>query len=453
MSALEKALNHSKKIGVDECEAVKVSKKITTVRITDSEIAEVKQNFDKNYGIRIINKKRITSFQTTEESSLENFISEALEQTKNLKPREFWRGLPSKKPSQTLEKTFDSSLYEISSSDITDIAQKMIDSSQHEKVDTITGSLNIVSEKFELQNSSNLTLQDKATYISGIINAESENGILPVSGIGQACGRTLEGFSPHEIGNDAKIMCIESINPQKVESGEYSIIFEPYSVGELLAFVVATNFNLKIFSEKKSCFSNQLEEKIAIDELTLTDDPHTMEGIGSKPYDDEGVPTKKIDLIEKGIFKNTFSNLFESYKENKQSSGNASRGGSSLGRSAEPIPVSSPHNLKIETGKTSQEEMIKDTKKGLLIGRLWYTYAVNPIKGDFSCTARSGIRIIENGQIKSSGKSVRIIHNLSSMLKNISSIGNNQKNVIQWASLPSITPSLKVEKINASLIN
>ena len=75
--------------------------------------------------------------------------------------------------------------------------------------------------------------------------------------------------------------------------------------------------------------------------------------------------------------------------------------------------------------------MIKDTKKGLLIGRLWYTYAVNPIKGDFSCTARSGIRIIENGQIKSSGKSVRIIHNLSSMLDNISSIGNNQKNVIQ----------------------
>ena len=247
MSALEKALNHSKKIGVDECEAVKVSKKITTVRITDSEIAEVKQNFDKNYGIRIINKKRITSFQTTEESSLENFISEALEQTKNLKPREFWKGLPSKKPSQTIEKTFDSSLYEISSSDITDIAQKMIDSSQHEKVDTITGSLNIVSEKFEIQNSLNLTLQDKATYISGIINAESEHGILPVSGIGQVCGRTLEGFSPYEIGNDAKTMCIESINPEKVESGEYSIIFEPYSVGELLAFVAATNFNCNFF--------------------------------------------------------------------------------------------------------------------------------------------------------------------------------------------------------------
>ena len=48
--------------------------------------------------------------------------------------------------------------------------------------------------------------------------------------------------------------------------------------------------------------------------------------------------------------------------------------------------------------------MIKDTKHGLLIGRLWYTYAVNPIKGDFSCTARSGIRIIENGEVKGTWK-------------------------------------------------
>ena len=453
MSALEKALNYSKKVGIDECEIIKVSKKITTVRITDSEIAEVKQNFDKNYGIRVINRKKITSFHTTDESNLESFIAKALEQTENLRPREFWKGLPNKKPNQKIEKTFDSNLHEISSSNITDIAQKMIDSAQHKKINTITGSLNIVSEKFELQNSSDLTLEDKATYISGIINAESEHGVVPVSGIGQACGRTLDGFSPYEIGNDAKTMCIESINPQKVESGEYSVIFEPYSVGELLAFVVASNFNLKNFSEKKSCFSNQFEEEIAVEGLTLTDDPHAIEGIGTKAHDDEGTSTKKTNLIERGIFKNTFSNLFESYKENKYSSGNASRSGTSLGRSAEPIPISTPHNLKIETGKTSQEEMIKDTKKGLLIGRLWYTYAVNPIKGDFSCTARSGIRIIENGQIKSSGKSVRIIHNLPSILTNISEIGNNQKNVIQWASLPSITPSLKVEKINASSID
>ncbi len=174
--------------------------------------------------------------------------------------------------------------------------------------------------------------------------------------------------------------------------------------------------------------------------------------MGTKSVDDEGIKTVKRNLVEKGIFKNTFSNLFDSYKEGVKSTGNASRPDSPMGRSSEPIPMSAPHNLTVTPGEYSQEEMIKETKHGILVGRLWYTYAVNPIRGDFSCTARSGIRIIKNGKIIGPGKSVRIIHNLPTMMKNISAIGNNQRNVIQWASLPSITPSLKAENISANAI-
>ena len=92
---------------------------------------------------------------------------------------------------------------------------------------------------------------------------------------------------------------------------------------------------------------------------------------------------------------------------------------------------------------------MRDTKKGILVGRLWYTYPVNPEQGDFSCTARSGIKIIENGKICPGG-SVRIVHNLNTLLKNISSIGNDPKNILQWGSIPSITPTVKVEKIRVS---
>ncbi|MEK0349105.1 MAG: DNA gyrase modulator, partial [Nitrosopumilus sp.] len=70
MSALDKALNHSKNIGIDECEIVVVKKKIITVRITDSEIAEIKQNFDENYGIRLIHDKKIASIQTTNQEEI-----------------------------------------------------------------------------------------------------------------------------------------------------------------------------------------------------------------------------------------------------------------------------------------------------------------------------------------------------------------------------------------------
>ncbi|MCH1607845.1 MAG: TldD/PmbA family protein [Nitrosopumilus sp.] len=453
MSALEKAIIHSKKIGIDECEIVVVKKNITTIRITDSEIVEIKQNFDENYGVRIIHQKKISTIQTTNKENILNSIEKGLETILRLKPREFWKGLPGKKEFVQLEGTFDKKLKAISGSEATDIAQNMINFSESNKIDTITGSLNIVYEDFELNNSNGLNFNNEATYISGIINAESEHGTMPVSGIGHACGRTLSSFSSEQIGLDAKNMCINSINPEKINSDKYSIIFDPYSVGELLAFVIASNFNFKTFKEGKSCFSNDFKNKISIDEFNLTDNPHIPEGIGTKAVDDEGVKTKKIKIIENGVFENNFSNLYDSYKEGKnESSGNAVRMGSPMGRSAEPISISAPHNLTVTPGKNSQEDMIKDTKHGLLVGRLWYTYAVNPIKGDFSCTARSGIRIIENGEIKGPGKSVRIVHNLPTLLKNISDIGNDQRRVMQWASLPSITPSIKVEEIAVNSI-
>ena len=451
MSAFDKAPEIIKKFKIDECEVVFVKKKISTIRITDSDIVEIKEIFDEGYGIRLIYQKKILSVQSSNESEIEKIIEKTIKSSSRIKAKNFWKSLPSNESYSSIDGTYDEKLDDISCSKATDIAQTMINSASDDKINSISGSLNIVSENFEISNSNGVNLGNKATFISGMVNAQS-NSTIQVSGFGQGCCRTLDKFSPNKIGEDAKTMCIESINPKKTESDIFSIIFEPYSVGELLAFVVVANFNLKIFAEKKSCFSNNFQNNVAVEEFNLTDDPHMPEGIGTKPFDDEGTTTKKINYIENGIFKNTYSNLFDSFKENKESTAHAVRPGSPMGRSSEPIPISSPHNLKIESGNTSQEEMIKDTKHGLLVGRLWYTYAVNPIKGDFSCTARSGIRIIENGEIKNPGKPVRIIHNLPVLLQNISAIGNNQKNVLQWASIPSITPSIKVEKIKTIAI-
>jgi PmbA protein len=447
MSACERALTHAKNLKIDECESIFSQRKIITVRITDSEIAEIKQNQEKSLGIRVINQKRISSAQTTNIEEAPKIVEQALASSALPKPKEFWKSLPSEfKSSTRIEKLYDKKLVDISGTHAADIAQTMINAASNSKISSITGSLNIVSESLEISNTNGLDCSDDATYISGTINADSE-GVSPVSGIGQASCRTLEGFTPESVGSDALEMCIESINPQKPEAGEYSIIFDPYSVGELLAFVFASNFGLKNYYDKKSCFSDKLDSKIAVDEFSLVDDAHAPEGVGSKIFDDEGVATQSRPLIENGIFKGLYSDLYNAYKEGKESSGNATRLGSPMGRSAEPIPVAAPHNMRIVGNGKSRDEIIKDTKKGLLVGRLWYTYAVNPIQGDFSCTARSGIRIIENGEIKTPGTSVRIVHNLPVMLQNISDIGNDSKNVLQWASLPSIAPTVKAEGI------
>lgn len=447
MTACEKALTHAKNLKIDECESIFSQRKIITVRITDSEIAEIKQSLEKSLGIRVIHQKRISSAQTTNIEDASKIVDQALSSSTLSKPKEFWKSLPFEfKSSTRIERLFDKKLVDISGIQAADIAYAMINSATHSKISNITGSLNIVAENIEISNTNGLNCSDNATYISGTINADSEVTV-PVSGIGQVSCRTLGAFSAESVGRDAKEMCVGSINPQKPEAGEYSIIFDPYSVGELLAFVFSSNFDLKTYCDKKSCFSGKLDSKVAVDEFSLVDDAHAPEGVGSKIFDDEGVTTQKIPLIENGVFKGLYSDLYNAYKERRESSGNATRLGSPMGRSAEPIPGAAPHNMRINGNGMSRDEIIQETKKGLLVGRLWYTYAVNPIKGDFSCTARSGIRIIEKGEIKSPGTSVRIVHNLPVMLQNISGIGNDSKNVLQWASLPSITPTIRAERI------
>jgi len=439
-------LTKSKALHLDECEVVSIQKKIITVRITDSEIAEVKQNQEESVAVRIINQKKIISGSAS--SDEKNLLDKVLETSPYVVPKRFWKNLPFPSRYVTVNKMYDSRLEDMSETSAVDIANTMINSALHKNIMRISGSLNIVAEKFQVMNTNGVDCTDNSTFISGTINTDS-TGDTPVSGIGAICARTLNGFSAQRVGSDSQEMCTSSIGPKKIESDSYEIIFEPYAFGELLAFVFSSNFNLKTYAEKRSCFSDKLGDKIASERFTLTDDPHSPDGIGSKPFDDEGNPTLSQDLIKTGVMAGLFSDSFEAFKNGTSSSANAARPGSPMGRQAQSTPITLPHNLKVAGGDFTKDDIIKDTKKGLLIGRLWYTYPVNPERGDFSCTARSGIKIIENGKT-SSGRSVRIVHNLKTLLKNITAVGNDSKNILQWSSLPSITPTIRVDNIRAT---
>ncbi|MCY4490403.1 MAG: TldD/PmbA family protein [Thaumarchaeota archaeon] len=443
MSSFEGSIEYFGNRGFDECEITKVTKDIVTIRITDSNVAEIKHNFEENFGVRIIHRKRIISYQTEKLENLYSMLDDMPHS--DIREIQFWESLPHEIGAvESLDETFDDKLDDIGGADAADIAQEMINSTTHDKISNITGSLNIISEIFEIGNSHGLYGLDKATYISGMINADSKAG---ASGFGHNCCRTLDAFSADMIGNDSKEMCLASEHPVKCDAGQRTLVLEPYSVGELLAFVIYPNFGLRQYAEKTSCLTGKLRKKVAAECFTLEDNPHIPQGIGTRPFDDEGVSTMPNLLIEDGLFYNIFSNTYDAFKWGVESTGNASRPSNLMGRGANPIPGSAPHNLRVIPGDMSRDEAIQDTRHGVLVGRLWYTYALNPIRGDFSCTARSGIQLIENGEIVGPVKPVRITHNLPTMLYDISGVCDDEKNVMQWASLPSITPSLRVENV------
>ena len=92
MSYCDDILAKSRALGLDECEVISIQKKIITVRITDSEIAEIKQNQENSVAVRVIDKKRIISGRSSGEEK--NFLEKVLEAKTLCKTKEFLEDIP-----------------------------------------------------------------------------------------------------------------------------------------------------------------------------------------------------------------------------------------------------------------------------------------------------------------------------------------------------------------------
>ena len=125
MSACEAVLSKAKALHIDEYEAFFADRKIVTVRITDSEIAEIKQNQESSLAVRIIHQKRIGSSTT---SNLENndVVESALKSTSLVRPKNYWCSLPQSGRFSLLQNVFDTKIQNISGEQSADIAQTMI---------------------------------------------------------------------------------------------------------------------------------------------------------------------------------------------------------------------------------------------------------------------------------------------------------------------------------------
>jgi PmbA protein len=205
--------------------------------------------------------------------------------------------------------------------------------------------------------------------------------------------------------------------------------------------------NGKDVYDKISYFADKLGEKVASEELNIYDWGNMSKGLCSKKIDDEGLSTRRTPLIEHGELVGFVYDCYYASKMDTESTGNGLRLGDLPGRcyAVEPSPYIT--NLFLESGSYEWEELIAETRKGLLLSRIWYTYPTNPQLGDFSTTSRCGF-LIEEGKIVKPIKQVRIYENLPGMLKRVVGIGDDQKQIMPWGASASIcTPSLKFAKV------
>jgi len=218
------------------------------------------------------------------------------------------------------------------------------------------------------------------------------------SGWAEASSRNVRDIDIQGVTETASRKALDSRNPVELEPGEYTVILEEAAVATLLLFLSFLGFGAKGFLQGRSFMSKAIGKKITGENITIVDDPfHPLsDGI---PFDYEGVPKKRVVLIDGGVAKGVVYDSLYGARAGKESTGHALRPGNSYG------PY--PRNLLLKPGKKSKADLIGEVTKGILVTRFWYTNFKNPRNTEVTGLTRDGTFLIEKGRITKALKPAR----------------------------------------------
>jgi PmbA protein len=225
--------------------------------------------------------------------------------------------------------------------------------------------------------------------------------------------RRSELDPPESVGRRAALRALRRLGAKSVPTCEAPVIFDPVAAASLVGHIAACVNGYAVYRET-SYLADRLGEQIASELVTVVDDGRRPGGLGSKPFDGEGLPTRRNLVLDRGRLETFLLDSYSARKLGKTSTGNAAR-------SAGSPPTAAPTNLWLEPGEPSLDEIIADTDRGLLVTEL-IGMGFNPVTGDYSRGA-AGLWI-EKGKIQHPVEEITIAGNFGDMLKAVDLIGS-----------------------------
>lgn len=249
-----------------------------------------------------------------------------------------------------------------------------------------------------------------------------------VSALAEDAGETQTGFA-YRLGREAGELDWQAcaaeasgraarlLGATKPSSAHVPVVLDP-AVAVAFLGVLAGALSADAVQKGRSLLAGRTGEPVAARELDLVDDGRFLLGPGASPFDDEGVPTQRTPLIERGRLAGYLHNTYTARRGSTLSTGNAARGGY---RTA---PGVSATNLYLEAGTADPESLLRSAEGGVYIQEVAGVHSgANPISGEFSVGA-TGLRIA-GGALGEPLREMTVASTLLEMLSGVAAIGSD----------------------------
>ncbi|HWY44122.1 MAG TPA: TldD/PmbA family protein [Candidatus Sulfotelmatobacter sp.] len=190
---------------------------------------------------------------------------------------------------------------------------------------------------------------------------------------------------------------------------KYTVILEPAAVLDLVGFLFY-DFAATAVDDKRSCLNDRMGKQLFGKNISICDDVYHPGQLGA-PFDGEGIPRQRVLLVDKGVPRNLVYSRSSAKRAGKRPTGHGFALPNEYGEA--------PMNLVFSGGKSSLEEMIASTDRGLLVTRLWYIREVDPYEKVMTGMTRDGLFLVEKGKVTSAARNFRFNHSVLEMLRNV----------------------------------
>ena len=201
--------------------------------------------------------------------------------------------------------------------------------------------------------------------------------------------------------------------PRDLPPGMYEVVLEPYAVRDIVSFLGSQLTGLAV-EEGRSFVVGKLGQKVTGD-VTLVDDPFDAEGL-PRAFDLEGQPSERLTLIERGVAKAVVYDSQTAYRTGQKNTGHA--------LPPNPFQPSAPMHLRLEPGTKSRDDLIRESKRAVLVTRFWYTRWVHQLRTIVTGMTRDGTFAIEDGEIAYPVKNFRFTQSYHEALAGTLGIGS-----------------------------
>ena len=424
----------ARKLGATDVAAELLETQRIMIRFSNNEVTVSKIFFENSIDVFLMIEKHraMTTISMLSLRNIKKKVENLMKIAKATAPTDIYAPLP-QGPFIYNPELMKAPKIPLSPDTLTSYVDSAIESALEEGAKRVAGTLNASRTKITL-------------VTSGDVHATQESNSLEISvrafvsefstGHALSVASRLDDFNPEEAGGRAGEIAKAATNPKAGEPGKYMTLLGPMVFADFVnqVGILSSAFLVDV---GQSFLTEKIGSEVASKKFTLIDDPTLTGTMGARAFDDEGVPTRRKAIVERGVLKTYLHNSKTAKKFNVETTGNAG------------IIVPYPWNLIVESGSKTFDELLAEIDDGIYVTNDWYLRYQNYRTGDFSTLPRDGMFRIKRGRIEAPIRELRISDNMLRILRNIIDLSRSRMWIKWWeVEVPTLTPYALISELN-----